>query len=201
MRGWRCATRSWRSTAARSSRRSPASSASCRSRPATTSPPTRRSPRSTTAPRIIVDFWVPERFAGAMKVGGALTATPIARPERGLRRHGQRRRQPARRARAARCGCRPRSRNAGRHAARRHVVPGLDASFPATPIRRSIRSPSSGARTARSSGRSATAGPSARRFASSSATPRACWSTADLAERRRGGHGGRPRGARRRANF
>ena len=33
--------------------------------------------------RIIVDFWVPERFAGAIAVGAAGQATPIARPERG----------------------------------------------------------------------------------------------------------------------
>jgi RND family efflux transporter MFP subunit len=31
--------------------------------------------------KIIVDFWVPERFAGVIKVGAPLTATPIARPK------------------------------------------------------------------------------------------------------------------------
>lgn len=30
--------------------------------------------------RIMVDFWVPERYAGAVKVGEPLTAVPIARP-------------------------------------------------------------------------------------------------------------------------
>lgn len=30
--------------------------------------------------QIIIDFWVPERFAGAIAVGQKLTATPIARP-------------------------------------------------------------------------------------------------------------------------
>jgi RND family efflux transporter MFP subunit len=29
---------------------------------------------------IIIDFWVPERYASAIKVGAALTAVPIARP-------------------------------------------------------------------------------------------------------------------------
>jgi RND family efflux transporter MFP subunit len=31
---------------------------------------------------IIIDFYVPERFAGSIKVGDPLTATPIARPNR-----------------------------------------------------------------------------------------------------------------------
>ena len=44
---------------------------------------------------IIIDFYVPERFAGSIKVGDPLTATPIARPNRVLRRHGRRSRQPA----------------------------------------------------------------------------------------------------------
>lgn len=30
--------------------------------------------------RIIVDFWVPERFAGMIKIGGSLTASPVAQP-------------------------------------------------------------------------------------------------------------------------
>lgn len=30
--------------------------------------------------RIVVDFWVPERYAGALKVGAPLIAVPIARP-------------------------------------------------------------------------------------------------------------------------
>jgi len=31
--------------------------------------------------KIIIDFWVPERFAGTLAVGAPLTATPIARPK------------------------------------------------------------------------------------------------------------------------
>jgi len=31
--------------------------------------------------KIIIDFWVPERFAGTVKVGDPLAATPIARPK------------------------------------------------------------------------------------------------------------------------
>ena len=31
--------------------------------------------------RIIIDFWVPERYAGVIDVGAPLTATPIARPK------------------------------------------------------------------------------------------------------------------------
>jgi RND family efflux transporter MFP subunit len=30
--------------------------------------------------RVVVDFWVPERYAGAIKTGAQLTAVPIARP-------------------------------------------------------------------------------------------------------------------------
>ena len=76
---------SWNSTAAPSSRRSPASSASCPSRPATTSPPRRRSPPSTTARSILVDFWVPERYADAIAVGAPIEASPIAQPSQALK--------------------------------------------------------------------------------------------------------------------
>jgi RND family efflux transporter MFP subunit len=31
---------------------------------------------------IVIDFWVPERFAGAIEVGQSITATPISRPGR-----------------------------------------------------------------------------------------------------------------------
>lgn len=31
---------------------------------------------------IVIDFWVPERFAGAIEVGQSMTATPISRPGR-----------------------------------------------------------------------------------------------------------------------
>ena len=31
--------------------------------------------------KIIIDFWVPERFAGTLAVGAPLSATPIARPK------------------------------------------------------------------------------------------------------------------------
>ena len=76
---------------------------------------------------IIVDFWVPERFAGHRQGRRAADRVADRPPRRRLRRHGQRRRQPHRRGRAARCGCRRRIANARRHAARRHVVPGHDA--------------------------------------------------------------------------
>ena len=42
--------------------------------------------------KIIIDFWVPERFAGTLAVGAPLSATPIARPKEVYRGHGERRR-------------------------------------------------------------------------------------------------------------
>ena len=58
---------------------------------------------------IIVDFWVPERFAAAVKVGAQLSATPIANPERGLSPARSRRSTTASTRRAARCWSRRRS--------------------------------------------------------------------------------------------
>ena len=74
-----------------------------------------------------IDFWVPERFAARDRGRRAADRDADRPAERGLRRHGQRRRQPARRARAARCCVQAAHRQRRRHAARRHVVPGRDA--------------------------------------------------------------------------
>ena len=109
---------------------------------------------------ILVDFWVPERFAAAVKVGAQLSATPLANPEGRLCRHGLGHRQPHRREEPHAAGAGD-DRQSGRFAARRHVVPGDDE----VPRRHlSGRQPagrSSGARTAPSSGRSRTARSSA----------------------------------------
>ena len=151
-----CATPSWRSSAARSSRRSPASSASCRSRPATPSP-TPVADRHGRRP--LLDH---HRFLGAgalrgrRQVGAPLSATPIARPKDVFRARSSAvdNRIDESQPHAAGPG---RIDNPGRYAARRHVVPGRRCDSPATPIRRSIRWRSSGVRTAPSSGRSRTA--------------------------------------------
>ena len=46
---------------------------------------------------ILVDFWVPERFADAVKVGADVSATPVANIKDALKGHGVGRRQPHRR--------------------------------------------------------------------------------------------------------
>ncbi len=73
--------------------------------------------------RIVVDFWVPERYASAVAVGAAADRLADRPAERGLRRHGQRRRQPPRRGEPHAAGAGP-HRQPRRHAARRHVVQG-----------------------------------------------------------------------------
>ena len=112
-----------------------------------------------------------------------LTASPIARPGRSLRRHGERRRQPGRRGKSRTLRVQAEIPNDRGHAARRHVVPGLDA-IPGRrlSVGRSAGHPVGHGRRLRLGDR-ATARPSARRSASSSATPKACWSTADGSRR------------------
>ena len=128
----------------------------------------------------MVDFWVPERFAGPIKVGAPLTATPIADPSEPIpgtvsavdNRIDEASRTLRVRAEIdnaedlLRAGM---SFEVDDEIPRRHLSGGQPAGR------------SSGARTAPSSGRSRTARPSACRCASSSATPRPCWSTRQIA--------------------
>ena len=71
---------------------------------------------------ILVDFWVPERFAGTVKVGAPLSADADRQARGGaIDGHGERRRQPGRRGQPHAPGPRQ-HRQCRRPAARRHVV-------------------------------------------------------------------------------
>ena len=100
---------------------------------------------------ILVDFRVPERFVGQVKVGAPVSARPLARPGLELDRRGGDARQPRQRRHPHAPGARePRQRR--RPAARRHGLLDRACAFPATSSRRSTRWRSSGARTAPTSG-------------------------------------------------
>jgi multidrug efflux pump subunit AcrA (membrane-fusion protein) len=58
---------------------------------------------------ILVDFWVPERYATLMNVGASLKAAPVARPAGDLSTARSAPSTTASTSRAGRCGCRPAS--------------------------------------------------------------------------------------------
>ena len=109
MPGWSCATPNWRSSAAPIVAPIAGIVGILPIEAGNYVTTSRRSPRSTTAPGSSSTSGCPSASPARSRSARRLPATPIAQPEGRLSRQGERRRQPHRRERAARCGCGPSS--------------------------------------------------------------------------------------------